>query len=154
MKERLAAWTRRRAQPLVVSAIVVVGCFLQAPGRLVRIGFMFMGGAAAANVLVCLFAPPRVALNIAPIFFFMIGSAMATPSIMVMLLDLFPAMRGLASSLQGFVQFVLGGLVAGTVAPLLDRSLVALALGMAAFSAVSWVLWVHQQRRAHVVPSS
>ena len=36
MKERLAAWTRRRAQPLVVSAIVVVGCFLQAPGRLVR----------------------------------------------------------------------------------------------------------------------
>lgn len=36
MRDRLARWTRRRSQPLVVSAIVVVGCFLQAPGRLVR----------------------------------------------------------------------------------------------------------------------
>lgn len=36
VSDRLSAWTRRRAQLLVVSAIVVVGCFLQAPGRLVR----------------------------------------------------------------------------------------------------------------------
>lgn len=36
MREQIAAWARRRAQPLVVSAIVVVGCLLQAPGRLVR----------------------------------------------------------------------------------------------------------------------
>lgn len=36
MRDHLAAWIRRRAQPLVVSALVVVGCFLQAPGRLVR----------------------------------------------------------------------------------------------------------------------
>ncbi|GMU70574.1 MAG: multidrug effflux MFS transporter [Burkholderiales bacterium] len=124
------------------------------PAKTVRTGFLFMGAAAAANVLVSAFAPAQVALNIAPLFFFMIGSAMSTPTIMVMLLDLFPAMRGLASSLQGFVQFALGGLVAGTVAPILDRSLLALALGMAAFCATSWTLWVVQQRRTHVVPSS
>ncbi|MCB1016207.1 MAG: DUF3367 domain-containing protein [Acidimicrobiales bacterium] len=36
MIDRLGAWARRRAQPLVVSVLVVVGCLLQAPGRLVR----------------------------------------------------------------------------------------------------------------------
>lgn len=36
MRERLAAWARRRSLVLVLSALVVVGCFLQAPGRLVR----------------------------------------------------------------------------------------------------------------------
>ncbi len=36
MTATFTAWAHRRAQPLVLSAIVVVGCFLQAPGRLVR----------------------------------------------------------------------------------------------------------------------
>jgi DHA1 family bicyclomycin/chloramphenicol resistance-like MFS transporter len=102
-------------------------------------------------VLLCLFAPPHVALNVAPIAVYMIGSALAQPSVTVMLLDLFPTMRGLASSLQGFVQFALGGIVAGTIAPLLDRSLLSLAAGMAAFTAVSWLLWVIYARRTRVV---
>jgi len=119
--------------------------------RTVRLGYVFMGAAAAINVLVCLFAPPHVALNVAPISVYMIGSALVQPSVTVMLLDLFPTMRGLASSLQGFVQFALGGIVAGTIAPLLDHSLVFLAAGMAAFSAVSWLLWVIYARRTRVV---
>jgi len=49
---------------------------------------------------------------------------------------------------------VLGGLVAGMVAPILDRSLLALALGMAALCAASWSLWVVQQRRSRVVSPS
>jgi len=119
--------------------------------RTVRLGYGFMGAAAAVNVLLCLFAPPHVALNVAPISVYMIGSALVQPSVTVMLLDLFPTMRGLASSLQGFVQFALGGIVAGTIAPLLDHSLVFLATGMAAFSAVSWLLWVIYARRTRVV---
>ena len=67
---------------------------------------------------------------------------------MLALLDLFPTMRGLASSLQGFVQFSVAGVVAGTVAPLLARSLTALAWGMAAFSVASFVVWLLYQRHA------
>lgn len=145
--------------PLIAGVMIGASASGRLAGRLsaartVRAGFLFMGAAAAANVLVCAFAPAHVVLNIAPLFVYMIGSAMATPSIMVMLLDLFPTMRGLASSLQGFVQFVLGGLVAGMVAPILDRSLLALALGMAALCAASWSLWVVQQRRSRVVSPS
>jgi len=110
-----------------------------------------MGAATAINVLVCLFAPPHVALNVAPISLYMVGSALVQPSITVMLLDLFPTMRGLASSLQGFIQFALGGIVAGTIAPLVDHSLVMLAGSMAAFTAVSWILWVIYTRRTRVL---
>lgn len=118
--------------------------------RTVRVGYLFMGGAALLNLALCLFAPARVAINVAPLFFFMIGSSMVMPSITVMLLDLFPTMRGLASSLQGFIQFALGGLVAGTLAPLLDGSLASLAAGMAGFTLAGFLLWVIYLRRTRV----
>ena len=122
---------------------------LLTPSRTIDIGFMFMGGAALANVAISAFAPPGVAWNIAPVAVFTIGSAMVTPSVTIMLLDLFPATRGLASSLQGFVQFTLGGFNAGTIAPLLDATLLTMALGMAAFTAASYAIW-RLYRRAPV----
>jgi len=71
------------------------------------------------------------------------------PSLMLMMLDLFPSMRGMASSLQGFVHFSLSGVVAAIVAPLLVRSLQALALGMLGAAVASFTLWLVYQRRAH-----
>ncbi len=114
---------------------------LLTPVRTVDIGFAFMGGAALLNVLVSAFAPPNVVWNIAPLFVFTIGSSIVAPSITLLLLDLFPRMRGLASSLQGFVQFTLSGFNAGSIAPLLDATLLTMALGMAAFTAASFILW-------------
>ena len=113
-----------------------------APHRTVRLGYLFMGAACIANLALAALAPAHVAIHVAPLFVFMIGSSIVMPSITVMLLDLFPTMRGLASSLQGFIQFMLSGIIAGTVAPLLDRSLVGLASGMAAFTAASFALWL------------
>jgi DHA1 family bicyclomycin/chloramphenicol resistance-like MFS transporter len=124
---------------------------LLTPARTIDIGFMFMGGAALANVAISAFAPPGVAWNIAPVAVFTIGSAMVTPSVTLLLLDLFPTMRGLASSLQGFVQFTLGGFNAGTIAPLLDATLLTMALGMAAFTVASFAVW-RLYRRAPAIP--
>ena len=56
--------------------------------------------------------------------------AWSMPSVTLLMLDLFPTMRGMASSLQGFVHFSLSAVVAGTIAPFLVQSLPALALGM------------------------
>ena len=60
---------------------------------------------------------------------------------MLMLLDLFPTMRGLASSLQGFLHFSLSAVNAGTIAPFLSYSLWALAFGMIGFTLASFALW-------------
>jgi DHA1 family bicyclomycin/chloramphenicol resistance-like MFS transporter len=70
------------------------------------------------------------------------------PSVTLLLLDLFPAMRGLASSLAGFINFTLSAVTAGTLAPLLAHSALALAWGMAGFALASFGLWLAYQRRA------
>jgi DHA1 family bicyclomycin/chloramphenicol resistance-like MFS transporter len=114
---------------------------LMTPVRTIDIGFAFMGGAALLNVAISAFAPPNVVWNIAPLFVFTIGSSIVAPSVTLLLLDLFPRMRGLASSLQGFLQFTLSGFNAGSIAPLLDATLLTMALGMAAFTVASYALW-------------
>jgi DHA1 family bicyclomycin/chloramphenicol resistance-like MFS transporter len=70
------------------------------------------------------------------------------PSVTLILLDLFPAFRGMASSVQGFLQFTLSAVVAGTVAPFVGRSLATLALGMAGFTLAGFALWLVYQHRA------
>jgi DHA1 family bicyclomycin/chloramphenicol resistance-like MFS transporter len=114
----------------------------------VRAGYAILATGVLVNLVVCAFLPPGVAWNVAPILIFTAGSSLIMPSVTLLLLDLFPAMRGMTSSLQGFVQFALGGVIAGTIAPLLAHSLMSLALGMAAFTAASFALWLTYQRRA------
>ena len=92
------------------------------------------------------FVAPGVPWHVLPIMVFTFGSSLMMPSITLLLLDLFPTMRGLASSLQGFVQFAFSGFVAGTIAPLLARSLVGLGSGMALFSAASFGAWCWYRR--------
>jgi len=70
------------------------------------------------------------------------------PSITLLMLDLFPAIRGLASSLQGFIQFTLSGVVAGTVAPFAAHSVLLLAMTMALFTLGGFLLWLVYQHRA------
>jgi DHA1 family bicyclomycin/chloramphenicol resistance-like MFS transporter len=107
----------------------------------VRLGYGLMSAGALINLLVCVLIAPGVPSNVLPIMLFAIGSSIVMPSVTLLILDLFPATRGLASSLQGFVQFAVSGLNAATVAPLLAGSLRALALGMAGFTVVSFALW-------------
>ena len=97
----------------------------------VQVGYALMFSGVALNTLIVSFVPPGVPWHVLPIMIFTTGSALMTPSVTLLLLDLFPAMRGLASSLQGFVQFAFSGIVAGTIAPFLARSLEALLAGMA-----------------------
>jgi len=118
------------------------------PQQTIRLGYAFMATGVVLNLFVSFLLPPDVRWNVPPIFILCVGTSLVAPSVMLMLLDLFPTMRGMAASLQGFVQFAAGGFVAGSIAPLLARSLPALALGMAGFTMASFVLWLIYQRRA------
>jgi DHA1 family bicyclomycin/chloramphenicol resistance-like MFS transporter len=119
----------------------------RSPRDTIRLGFTIMFAGVAASIVASLFAPRFVAWHVLPIMVFTIGSALVMPSITLLMLDLFPSMRGLASSLQGFIHFLLGGVNAGTIAPLLARSLPGLAAGMAAFALASAALWIVYLRR-------
>ena len=108
------------------------------PIRTIVAGYACMFAGAVLNVLVALFVPPSIPWHVLPMALFTLGSSLMAPSVTLLLLDLFPRMRGLASSLHGFVQFAFSGVVAGTIAPLLAPSLAALALGMLAFAVASF----------------
>ena len=115
--------------------------------RTIELGYALAFGGVALNVLVVAFVPPSVPWHVMPIFVFSIGAAVIMPSVTLLLLDLFPTMRGLASSLQGFVHFSLSAVTAGTIAPLLFHSLWGLAAGTAAFTVASFGLWLVYSRR-------
>ena len=118
------------------------------PKRTVRLGYAMMFAGVAVNLATCWLVVPGVPWNVLPIMILTLGSSVAPPSIALLMLDLFPAVREITSSLQGFVQSALLGVVAGTVAPFLAHSGGALALGMTGFTAAGFSLWLVYQRRA------
>jgi DHA1 family bicyclomycin/chloramphenicol resistance-like MFS transporter len=122
--------------------------------RTVAIGYGFMSAGIAFNVLSVAFAPPAVVWHVLPIFVFCIGTSVVMPSVTLILLDLFPATRGLAASLQGFIHFALSAVNAGFIVPVLSHSLWTFASGMAAFSAASLACWLVYQRRIQRRPTS
>ena len=79
-----------------------------------------------------------------PIAIFAFGWALMVPVVTLMVLDLVPDRRGMASSLQACIGSVANGFVAGVIAPLVMHSTVLLAtasLLMMSIGACAW-LWV------------
>lgn len=117
-------------------------------GRTIGVGYLLMFAGAAIQMTMAWYVAPVVQWHVLPIMIYTMGSSIVMPSATLLLLDLFPTMRGMAASLQGFVHFVLAAVNAGTIAPFLAQSLKGLAAGMAGFTVLSAALWVvYRQRR-------
>ena len=65
----------------------------------------------------------------------------------LLVLDLYPERRGMASSMQAFVGSSANGLVAGVVAPLVMHSTVLLALSSLLMMGVGMVAWIYLHHR-------
>ena len=116
----------------------------------VRRAYLFMGGAAAVNLVYSFTVAPSVPWAVIPIAVYGIGFAMAMPSITLITLDLFPTRRGMAASLQGFVSGMVNVVTAGVISPLLWDDTRWLALGMAAMMLAgfsSWRAYLRSARR-------
>jgi DHA1 family bicyclomycin/chloramphenicol resistance-like MFS transporter len=78
------------------------------------------------------------------------GMSLVAPGLTLLVLDLFPHIRGTVASCQSFTMTMLSAAVAGTVAPLLDFSMLALATGQAALAVTSLLLWrIARRHRTH-----
>lgn len=122
---------------------------MMTPRRTIGLGYILMFIGVVADLAVAMLVPPGVPWHVLPIMIYSMGSSVTMPSATLLLLDLFPTTRGLASSLQGFLQFVLAAVNAGTIAPMLAGSLLTLALGMAGFTIMSLVLWITYLRHTN-----
>ncbi len=133
----------------IMSGAWVSGRFAgRVPARTqIRYGFTVMFGIAVANVLANLLFEPQAWWALPPIAVFSFGWALNVPAVTLMVLDLFPLRRGMASSLQAVVGSVANGLVAGVIAPLVMHSTVGLAttsLAMLCIGLGAWLLLRHR----------
>lgn len=117
------------------------------PAVQIRYGFLIMTGAAGINLLANLLFTAHVAWALLPISVFAFGWAMMVPVVTLLVLDLHPDRRGMASSLQAFVGSSANGMVAGILAPLLMHSTVALALGSVALMSIGLLTWIAVRNR-------
>jgi DHA1 family bicyclomycin/chloramphenicol resistance-like MFS transporter len=117
------------------------------PKRQIRHGFFIMLVTSLLNLLANLFFTAHVAWALFPIALFAFGWALMVPVVTLLVLDLYPERRGMASSLQAFIGSSANGIVAGVIAPLVMHSTAALAavsLGMMCIGLLAWSFLHHR----------
>ncbi|MFZ6863445.1 multidrug effflux MFS transporter [Undibacterium sp. Ji67W] len=107
----------------------------------VSIGFYFLIGAALFNVIFNFLSEPIVIWSVTPLFFYTFGMSLVAPGATLLVLDLFPSIRGIVASCQSAMVTLLGAVIAGVVAPALDHSALSLALGQFACAVLGAMLW-------------
>jgi DHA1 family bicyclomycin/chloramphenicol resistance-like MFS transporter len=117
------------------------------PKQQIRYGFSVMLTFSVLNVVANLVWVPHASWAMFPIAFFAFGWALMVPVVTLLVLDLHPERRGMASSLQACIGSTANGIVAGVVVPLVMHSTLALALtsmSMLGIGLLAW-LWLHKR---------
>ncbi len=110
--------------------------------RLATIGYWVSLGGGALNLALMLVPAAQTtpwAVLLLPVYTF--GVALAFPILTLAMLDLFPANRGAASSVQSFVSLVFNALIAGALAPAVAFSLPTLAGTTLALTVIGYLMW-------------
>ncbi len=117
------------------------------PKQQIRYGFTIMLVVSVINVAANVFFTAHVAWAMFPITIFAFGWAVMMPVVTLLVLDLYPERRGMASSLQAFIGSSANGIVAGVLAPLIMHSTVALAIASLFMMCIGLLAWVWLHRR-------
>ncbi len=121
------------------------------PMRQIRRGFRIMLTVSLVNVAANAIWPAQAWWALPLIGLFSLGWALMVPVVTLMVLDLVPERRGMASSFQSAIAAAANALVAGLLAPLVMHSTLALAiasLGLMGIGLVAW-LWVKPRLQAN-----
>lgn len=117
--------------------------------RTLTLAYAIMAFAAVGNGILHWLQPAALPWSVLPLALYVLGTAVAMPSLTLMALDLFPHRRGLASSCQGFVQTLGSAVVAAAIAPMVwgtARRLSAGMLTLFAASGAAFAIYVLLQR--------
>jgi MFS transporter, DHA1 family, multidrug resistance protein len=117
------------------------------PKRQIRDGFAIMLGVSVLNLAANALFAPHAGWSLLPIAVFAFGWALMVPVITLLVLDLHPERRGMASSLQAFIGSTANGIVAGVVAPLTMHSTLLLAATSLLMMCIGLVAWIYLHRR-------
>lgn len=118
-----------------------------APKRQIRHGFVIMLAVSLANVAANFLFTPHASWALLPIAVFGFGWALMVPVVTLLVLDLHPDRRGMASSLQAVIGSTANGVVAGVIAPLVMHSTRALAVTSLLMMGIGLLAWLYLHRR-------
>ena len=118
-----------------------------APKRQIRHGFVIMFVVGIANVALNTVLAPHPAWALLPIAIFSFGWALMVPVVPLLVLDLVPERRGMASSLQAFVGSTANGVVAGVISPLVMHSALGLATASLLMMCIGLTSWMYLHHR-------
>ena len=117
--------------------------------RQIAIGYSLLVGSGMLSTGYHLLLPPALPWTVIPLFLYTMGMSIVAPCLTLLVLDLFPHIRGTVASCQSFTMTMLSALVAGIVAPLLNHSMLLLAAGQFVFVLVGLCLWQLSTRNHH-----
>ena len=117
------------------------------PKRQIRYGFSVMLSMSLLNLVANLLWAPQPWWALPPLGLFAFGWALMVPVVTLMVLDLVPERRGMASSLQAFIGSTANGLVAGVVAPLVMHATAALAVTATLLMSIGLISWRYLRHR-------
>jgi DHA1 family bicyclomycin/chloramphenicol resistance-like MFS transporter len=112
------------------------------PHHQIRHGFLIMLLVSIVNLVLNLLFVPHVWWALFPIAIFAFGWALMVPVVTLMVLDLVPERRGMASSFQAFIGSTANGFVAGVIAPLVMHSTQWLAVASLLMMSIGIVAWI------------
>ena len=118
-----------------------------APKRQIRHGFVIMFVVGISNVALNTVLEPHPAWALLPIAIFSFGWALMVPVVTLLVLDLVPERRGMASSLQAFVGSTANGVVAGVISPLVMHSALGLATASLLMMCIGLTSWMYLHHR-------
>ena len=112
------------------------------PQHQIRHGFLIMLLVSLLNLALNLVFTPQAWWALLPLGIYAFGWALMVPVVTLMVLDLVPERRGMASSFQACVGSLANGLVAGVIAPLVMHSTVWLAVTSLLMMSVGVLAWI------------
>ena len=112
------------------------------PQHQIRHGFLIMLLVSVANLALNLLFTPQAWWALLPLGIYAFGWALMVPVVTLMVLDLVPERRGMASSFQACVGSLANGVVAGVIAPLVMHSTIALATASLLMMSIGVLAWI------------
>ena len=113
---------------------------IYAAKSVIKTAYIWMAAIVLLNAAVSFLLPTNIIYNILPVALFNVGMALAMPILSLAALDRHPKIRGTAASGQAFIQMLLSTSSAGLVVPLVWYAPSGLALAMAVYLLIGWLV--------------
>ena len=112
-----------------------------------HLGFILaMTGSGLMTLLDAVFSAPPILVQQILLAIIAFGAQLASPTLSLRMLDLFPLARGSAASVQSCVSIAISALVFGFISPMLSGSMLTLAEGSFVAALIAFGLWHLAQR--------